>query len=99
MNLAATSLSALFSFCEWRGHLTILWKVARFYADGVGFKKLGCFHDHEGFDGVKLGVPGASYHVELRELVVALRVVHQLRVVRWSSINLTSRNGGRLSNR
>jgi hypothetical protein len=38
--------------------------VVRFYRDGVGLSELGSFQDHEGFDGVMLGFPGASYHLE-----------------------------------
>src|SRR5438093_7070403 len=38
--------------------------VLRFYRDGVGLTEIGSFQDHEGFDGVMLGVPGASYHLE-----------------------------------
>jgi catechol 2,3-dioxygenase-like lactoylglutathione lyase family enzyme len=36
----------------------------RFYTEGVGLKVLGSFEDHEGFDGIMLGIPGASYHLE-----------------------------------
>jgi catechol 2,3-dioxygenase-like lactoylglutathione lyase family enzyme len=36
----------------------------RFYTEGVGLKVLGSFEDHEGFDGVMLGIRGASYHLE-----------------------------------
>ncbi len=39
-------------------------EVVRFYADGVGLLRLGSFEDHDGFDGVMLGVPGAAYHLE-----------------------------------
>jgi hypothetical protein len=39
-------------------------EVLRFYADGVGLLRLGSFEDHDGFDGVMLGVPGAAYHLE-----------------------------------
>jgi hypothetical protein len=39
-------------------------EVVRFYTDGVGLARLGAFEDHDGFDGVMLGVPGASYHLE-----------------------------------
>jgi len=39
-------------------------EVLRFYMDGVGLTRLGEFEDHEGFDGVMLGVPGAPYHLE-----------------------------------
>lgn len=38
--------------------------VTRFYRDGLGFKVLGEFKDHEGFDGVMLGHSGAGYHLE-----------------------------------
>ena len=38
--------------------------VVRFYRDGVGLIEIGSFQDHDGFDGVMLGVPGASYHFE-----------------------------------
>ena len=39
-------------------------EVVRFYTAGVGLTRLGGFEDHAGFDGVMLGVPGASYHLE-----------------------------------
>jgi len=39
-------------------------EVVRFYSNGLGLTKLGSFEDHEGFDGVMLGVPGAPYHLE-----------------------------------
>lgn len=38
--------------------------VVRFYRDGLGFSVLYEFKDHDGFDGVMLGFPGASYHLE-----------------------------------
>lgn len=38
--------------------------VVRFYRDGLGLTELGSFRDHEGFDGVMLGVAGAAYHLE-----------------------------------
>ena len=38
--------------------------VVRFYRDGIGLVEVGSFQDHEGFDGVMLGIPGASYHLE-----------------------------------
>lgn len=41
-----------------------LHEVVRFYTDGVGLAQLGAFQDHDGFDGVMLGVPGAPYHLE-----------------------------------
>ena len=39
-------------------------EVVKFYMDGVGLARLGAFDDHDGFDGVMLGIPGASYHLE-----------------------------------
>lgn len=38
--------------------------VVRFYRDGLGFKVVGEFRDHDGFDGVMLGHPQAGYHLE-----------------------------------
>lgn len=35
-----------------------------FYRDGLGFKVLFRFQDHDGFDGVMLGLQGAPYHLE-----------------------------------
>jgi catechol 2,3-dioxygenase-like lactoylglutathione lyase family enzyme len=39
-------------------------EVVRFYTEGVGLTLLGSFEDHEGFDGIMLGLAGASYHLE-----------------------------------
>jgi len=39
-------------------------EVIRFYTEGVGLMVLGSFENHEGFDGVMLGNPGAAYHLE-----------------------------------
>jgi hypothetical protein len=35
-----------------------------FYRDGLGLAVLYRFQDHDGFDGVMLGDPGAPYHFE-----------------------------------
>lgn len=35
------------------------------YCRGLGLEVLASFEDHQGFDGVMLGVPGAGYHFEL----------------------------------
>jgi len=32
--------------------------------EGLGLAPLGSFEDHEGFDGVMLGIPGVPYHLE-----------------------------------
>ena len=39
-------------------------EVVRFYMQGLGFTMIGSFEDHEGFDGIMLGIPGAPYHLE-----------------------------------
>lgn len=39
-------------------------EVVRFYTEGIGLSILGSFEDHEGFDGVMIGLPGADYHLE-----------------------------------
>jgi len=38
--------------------------VVRFYRDGLGFALLYEFRDHDGCDGVMLGLGGAAYHLE-----------------------------------
>jgi catechol 2,3-dioxygenase-like lactoylglutathione lyase family enzyme len=35
-----------------------------FYRDGLGLEILYRFDDHDGFDGVMLGAPGAPWHLE-----------------------------------
>ena len=39
-------------------------EVARQYRLGMGLAELARFEDHDGFDGIILGSPGASYHLE-----------------------------------
>jgi catechol 2,3-dioxygenase-like lactoylglutathione lyase family enzyme len=41
--------------------------VVKFYGDGLGLEVLGSFENHDGFDGVMLGRPGASYHLEFTQ--------------------------------
>ena len=43
-----------------------LGQVADMYREGLGMEVLGTFEDHDGFDGVMLGTPGAEYHLEYR---------------------------------
>ena len=38
--------------------------ILRFYRDGLGLQLLAHFEDHAGFDGVMLGVPGETWHLE-----------------------------------
>jgi hypothetical protein len=42
--------------------------VAEMYRRGMGFALLGAFSDHDGFDGIMLGHPGAAYHLEFTAL-------------------------------
>src|SRR6185295_13799548 len=39
-------------------------EVISFYTEGIGLMVVGSFMDHDGFDGVMLGIPGAPYHLE-----------------------------------
>ncbi|MBI4785099.1 MAG: VOC family protein [Oscillatoriophycideae cyanobacterium NC_groundwater_1537_Pr4_S-0.65um_50_18] len=39
-------------------------QVVRFYTDGLGFQILYRFENHDGFDGVMIGIPGETYHFE-----------------------------------
>ncbi|MGE7880637.1 VOC family protein [Bacillus sp. NPDC094077] len=39
-------------------------EVIAFYEKGIGLKRIGEFHDHEGYDGVMLGLPDEEYHLE-----------------------------------
>ncbi|OHX10367.1 VOC family protein [Chromobacterium sphagni] len=34
------------------------------YCEGLGLQLLGSFSEHDGFDGIMLGLPGAGYHLE-----------------------------------
>lgn len=43
-------------------------EVVRFYRDGLGLTVIGSFADHQGFNGVTLGVPGEPYHLEFTQL-------------------------------
>ena len=42
-------------------------EVVRFYRDAIGLVEIGSFQNHEGFDGVMLGAPGAAYHLEFTQ--------------------------------
>lgn len=41
-----------------------LHRTAAMYCAGLGLTVIGSFEDHDGFDGVMLGQPGASHHFE-----------------------------------
>ena len=38
--------------------------VTRFYRDGLGLPVIGQFEDHDGYDGVMLGLPDVGVHLE-----------------------------------
>jgi len=44
--------------------VTDLLRSAEMYQAGLDLVRLGHFDDHEGFDGVMLGVPGEGFHFE-----------------------------------
>src|SRR3954463_4558729 len=46
-------------------HTQRLDELGPFYRGGLGLGELGGFRDHEGYDGVFLGVPGTRAHLEL----------------------------------
>jgi catechol 2,3-dioxygenase-like lactoylglutathione lyase family enzyme len=45
-------------------HTSRLAELVRFYRDGLGLEELGGFDDHDGYDGVFLGLPGTGVHLE-----------------------------------
>lgn len=45
-------------------HTERLAEIVRFYRDGLGLPELGRFEDHDGYDGVFLGLPGTAAHLE-----------------------------------
>lgn len=42
-------------------------EVVAFYRDGLGLPQLAAFKDHAGYDGVMLGLPGRTYHLEFTQ--------------------------------
>ena len=47
--------------------VTDLERTSAMYCRGLGLEVLSSFADHEGFDGVILGVPGAAWHFEFTQ--------------------------------
>jgi catechol 2,3-dioxygenase-like lactoylglutathione lyase family enzyme len=45
-------------------HTERLEEVVAFYRDGIGLTEIGRFHDHDGYDGVFLALPGSGAHLE-----------------------------------
>ena len=46
-------------------HTDRLDAAVEFYRDGLGLPEIGRFHDHDGYDGVFLDIPGTGAHLEL----------------------------------
>lgn len=44
-------------------------KIAQMYTDGLGFERLYEFKNHEGFDGVILGLRSQPYHLEFTQCI------------------------------
>jgi len=42
-------------------------KVVDFYKTVLGLEEIGVFKQHEGYDGVMLGLPGVDYHLEFTQ--------------------------------
>jgi hypothetical protein len=42
-------------------------KLSDMYRKGLKLEILGSFQNHDGFDGVMLGTPGGSYHLEFTQ--------------------------------
>lgn len=42
-------------------------QIVRFYNEGIGLNILGQFENHEGYDGVMLGLPDKTYHLEFTQ--------------------------------
>ncbi|MGV4322185.1 VOC family protein [Bacillus mojavensis] len=42
-------------------------QIIRFYEEGLGLKRLGEFHQHNGYDGVMFGLPHTDYHLEFTQ--------------------------------
>ncbi|SOD18709.1 VOC family protein [Nitrosomonas ureae] len=44
-------------------------QITKMYQDGLGFKVLASFKDHDGFDGVIIGLESHNYHLEFTQCV------------------------------
>ncbi|MNZ67492.1 Glyoxalase-like domain protein [compost metagenome] len=42
-------------------------RVVQFYHEGLGLEIIDSFEDHEGYDGIMLGLPSAAYHLEFTQ--------------------------------
>jgi|GEM_PF-1146857 len=48
-------------------HTNRLDDLVRFYEVGLGLSRVAEFHDHDGYDGVMLGLPDVRYHLEFTQ--------------------------------
>jgi len=69
--------------------------VAKFYREGLGFTELYRFADHDGFDGVMLGLRGAPYHLEFTRAHGHRAAERRPKIICWCSICPTRPNGRR----
>lgn len=44
-------------------------KIKEFYVDGLGLEVVGHFENHQGYDGMMIGLPGKVYHLEFTQHV------------------------------
>jgi uncharacterized glyoxalase superfamily protein PhnB len=42
-------------------------KIETFYCQGLGLQKIGSFQDHDGYDGIMIGLPDKGYHLEFTQ--------------------------------
>lgn len=42
-------------------------EVERFYCTGIGLRQSGSIHNHQGYNGVIIGLPGFLYHLEFTQ--------------------------------
>ncbi|TWT13334.1 VOC family protein [Planomicrobium sp. CPCC 101079] len=42
-------------------------EIEYFYCEGIGLRKIGSFSGHSGYDGLMVGLPDASYHLEFTQ--------------------------------
>jgi hypothetical protein len=69
--------------------------VAKFYREGLGFTELYRFADHDGFDGVMLGLPARPITWSSHVPTVIVRAERRQQTICWCSIYPTRPNGRR----
>jgi len=42
-------------------------EIERFYCEGLGLEKVGSFQNHDGYDGLMVGLPNTAYHLEFTQ--------------------------------